>query len=108
MSGILVTCARNQEARCTSEASQLLDTVIAQSSYETDQTEQQDEHVSFADEIAKEVAELKNVRGRPYKAIGLGDATCMVFLKLSPINDPVSMVSKLFEESQNGTCTATR
>jgi hypothetical protein len=111
MMGVMVTCSRNQEARCTSEVSQLLDKALEElgTCPQATSADSAAPSTSFADEIAKEVAELKNASTRQYQAIGMGELSCMVFIKTLPsLGDPVSLIGNLFRKSDVGAVNAAR
>lgn len=108
MTGVMITCQRNQEARCTSEVSQLFDKVFEQrASFTTLLPVNSDKNsplpVNFTDEIAKEVAMLKNPLTKPFQVVGTGDLSCIVLVKLSPsAGDPVELVGELFKKNDSG------
>jgi hypothetical protein len=112
MTGVMVTCGRQQEARCTSEILQLLEKVLEEDGHlQSDDRLQgegqglpQAKSTSFADEIAKEVAQLRNASARPFQAIGTGEVSCIVFIKLAPSagGDPVKLVGDLFRCNDSG------
>lgn len=111
MRGVMVTCSRNQEARCTSEISQLLDKALDERSIQApvDTDAKGGATTSFADEIAKEIAELKNSSTRPYQAVGMGELSCIIFVKFSSqVGNPVELIDTLFKNNESGSGNAAR
>lgn len=115
MAGILVTCARNQEARCTSEFCQILDSVL-EAEEEAFPSQTGDASGSeatpptanwttgdFSADIAREVAELRNPSRKDYQALRTGEVNCMVFIRLGKNRgDPSQIVQKIFQPGDNG------
>lgn len=109
MAGILVTCARNQEARCTSEFCQILESVLeaeeARSLSESGDAPPVSNWTTgdFSADIAREVAELRNRSTKDYQALRTGEVNCMVFIKLGKNRgDPSQIVQKIFQPGDNG------
>lgn len=103
MTVILVTCSRNQEARCTSECIQLLEKVTEADLQVEEDPAESETLTDFADELAKEVAVLRNAKGKAFQSLGMGEVSCMVAVKVVPsLGNPVDIVQKLFTVSKTG------
>lgn len=96
-----MTCSRNQEARCSSEILQLLEKVTEDAT--TKHGEDEDRNATnIADELAKEIATLRNAQGKAFQAAGMGELSCMVVIKVAPsAGDPVDIVQDLFKISDH-------
>jgi hypothetical protein len=95
MKGLLVTCFRNVEAKCTSEVYQLLDRV-----YEVTGDEKTDEHdsgLSFEEQIKAEVGQIKDRKEKPFLALDTKGLQCIVFLRCLKDTDPVEATNKMFD-----------
>lgn len=104
MTAIMVTCSRNQEARCTAEICQLLDRVIGESPSSlpsaagTSTSTETHGNAGFEAQIAAEVAALRDAASRPFCAVGTGELSCIVMVRVAAgLGDPVALVGRLFE-----------
>jgi len=93
--GVLVTCFRNCEAKCTRDAYFLLDKAAGRDVVET--TEETAPITSFMDGVNKEVQELSKRDNKKFVAVKIPDVQCMIFLKFSPGLDPCKITETLFE-----------
>lgn len=94
MQGVLVTCFRNVESKCTSELYQLLSRVM-ESPVES-KSDQEETGLSFEDQIKAEVVGLKDRSDKPFIAMDTKGLQCIVFLKALPSVDPAHIVGELF------------
>lgn len=103
MRGFLISCARNQEARSTSEAINILESISTSVEHKEDFFLEGSEKKfeSYKSLILEEVKSLRDLNQRVFHSIPLGEVECMVFIKTSNETDPVQMTNILFSE-KNG------
>jgi len=109
MYGLMVTCNKDQEARCTSEIMQLLEKVTELQDVRSDDESPSGEgealgtvegHNSFADSIAREVAVLKARDNKQFQTVALGGISCILFIRTK--TDPLELALKIFSRTHKG------
>lgn len=96
MRGVLVTCFRNVESKCTNELYQLLNRVLESSTDE--QSEAEETTVSFEEQIKAEIVGLKDRSSKPFMAMDTKGLQCIVFVKTAESVEPTSVISDLFKK----------
>ena len=102
MQGVLVTCFRNCEAKCTKDIYYLLNRVIEQQY--TDTNASTADSRTFEEQLKEEVADLRDRTQKPFLAVDPG-LQSMVFIQIDPsklppslaTNASVTLVERLFE-----------
>ena len=103
MHGLMVTCNRDQEARCTSEIMQILENVSEPQDMRFNDEIPSDKsevlggvegHKDFANLIAREVASLKGRNNKQLQAVTLGGISCILFIRTKA--DPLELALKIF------------
>lgn len=105
MAGVLVTCFRNAEAKCTNELYYLLSRAQEQLEEEKEEQEQKvdeendetaKEAVCFADQISAEVGGLKKRSSKQFIALDTKGLQCLVFARALPSTPLLPTIDRLF------------
>lgn len=92
MSGVLFTCFRNYEAKCTTEAYDLLGRVVEVEVESTSAVQPG----SVEAEIAAEVASLTTRKDKRFLAVGVNEMHCMAFIKTDR-DEPCNLATELMK-----------
>ncbi len=117
MHGVMITCHRGQESRCSAEACQLLEKALDEVQMEITEGPAQGQpsstkdsgEILFEDQLAAEVASLKNAKQRLFQPVSTGELSCIIIIKLSAsVGPPVDICQRLFERAENGSFASAR
>ena len=96
----MITCHRNQEARCTSEISDLLSKILDESEEPAkNEPQEQNSLTGFAAALAAEAEALKDQSVRSFVPLNAEELRCIVLLGVSPSERATNLVNTLFESA---------